>query len=234
MTFYYQKWPKNLIKGSKSAKIFVVCRFLRLYYVIKGLLFSEISISETQTVVMNRESLPCKHYAIETEHHNQNTEFVDCSIKNLWLKLQSKVECTVPGLSAIFKSKVLNNTIGECTNTAVALEAITNTIIELYLLWATPSDYGCPIPCTTIGYTFDLIYYHSSIPVIDYLDIEEESFGLNVFYKTLMTEERTETLIYDVTGFLTATGGNLGLMLGFSCFAVLCSILQHIQNYIVH
>ena len=44
-------------------------------------------------------------------------------------------------------------------------------------------------------------------------------------------EERVESLVYDFSAFLVATGGNLGLFLGFSCLSVGFGIINWLQVY---
>jgi len=51
-----------------------------------------------------------------------------------------------------------------------------------------------------------------------------------VFYSTLDVKEVVETLVYDVGDFLAAAGGNLGLLLGFSCLSVLLAVINAIQE----
>ena len=51
-------------------------------------------------------------------------------------------------------------------------------------------------------------------------------FELSVYYNNLEIEERTETLIYDLSTFLSAAGGNLGLLMGFSCLSVLLALIK--------
>jgi hypothetical protein len=46
-----------------------------------------------------------------------------------------------------------------------------------------------------------------------------------------LVEEKMETLVYDEANFLTATGGNLGLFLGFSCFSLLAGILETLRHF---
>ena len=41
------------------------------------------------------------------------------------------------------------------------------------------------------------------------------------YYTTLEVENEVETYVYDISSFLASVGGNLGLLLGFSCFTVL-------------
>ncbi len=52
--------------------------------------------------------------------------------------------------------------------------------------------------------------------------------GMVFGFKTLQIDEEIETYIYDIGSFLTASGGNLGLFLGFSCLSVLLEIVNKI------
>ena len=54
----------------------------------------------------------------------------------------------------------------------------------------------------------------------------ENDFYLGFSYTNIETEERVETLAYDVYSFLAAAGGNLGLALGCSCLSVLIEALE--------
>jgi hypothetical protein len=46
------------------------------------------------------------------------------------------------------------------------------------------------------------------------------------------TEERMETLTYDLGNFLVAAGGNLGLFLGFSCFSLMLTFIEYLNHKI--
>lgn len=49
-------------------------------------------------------------------------------------------------------------------------------------------------------------------------------------FKTQQIVEEIETYIYDYVGLLTAIGGNLGLLLGFSCLSIMLEILDKIAR----
>jgi hypothetical protein len=59
------------------------------------------------------------------------------------------------------------------------------------------------------------------------------SAGIAMSYSSLLVEERTETIIYDLECLLTSLGGNLGLFLGFSCFSTLVGVLKFIFEKII-
>jgi hypothetical protein len=49
----------------------------------------------------------------------------------------------------------------------------------------------------------------------------------------LDVEERIETLVYDVGSFLAAAGGNLGLLLGFSCLSTIFGFINWMQGHFI-
>jgi hypothetical protein len=55
-------------------------------------------------------------------------------------------------------------------------------------------------------------------------------FYFEFFYDSLAVEERFETLVYDTGSLLASAGGNLGLMLGFSCLSVLMAALDCLHD----
>ena len=61
------------------------------------------------------------------------------------------------------------------------------------------------------------------------LSDDETNFTLYFYPGSSHIEERVETLVYDFAGLLTSAGGNLGLMLGFSCLSVLFALINWIK-----
>ena len=92
----------------------------------------------------------------------------------------------------------------------------------------------CPIPCKQTSYDANIRYFHKSA-VIDTDNSLGENFSdskvmFALGYETLLIEEHAESLVYDVTNFLAAAGGNLGLFLGFSCMSVFYGIIKIIKR----
>ena len=52
-------------------------------------------------------------------------------------------------------------------------------------------------------------------------NLVEPYVGLIPYYTTLEVEVEVETYVYDIGSFLASVGGNLGLLLGFSCLTVI-------------
>ena len=89
---------------------------------------------------------------------------------------------------------------------------------------------ACPTPCQQKSYNVKIERYHmnSWIDPTNMLNttIKESSVYLGLFYDSLGIIEKDETLVYDVGSFLSAAGGNLGLLLGFSCLFLIAGILK--------
>ena len=90
------------------------------------------------------------------------------------------------------------------------------------------SHFGCPLPCSYVGYKIKVSYFHKN----SYLTIEvdskkkEDYFHLFFYYSSLVVEKRVETLVYDIGGFLSAAGGNMGLWLGLSFLTILFAVID--------
>ena len=198
----------------------------------KGLIAADLSISETQTTVLNKKGMPCRHYTIDVENHNQNVDYLDCQKKKTWSKLRPKINCTIAGMSSLSDNDFAE--MEECKDDESAwhTRAPLSEIAVQSLKY--PSKFGCDPPCKSISYIFSKLYYHQHSMHKEYYNTKDGIFFLlSIYYKTLMVEERTETLIYDVPGLLSAAGGNLGLMLGFSCLSVLFGAIQCLSKLFV-
>jgi hypothetical protein len=84
---------------------------------------------------------------------------------------------------------------------------------------------SCPLTCQQRSYTYTMKPYHIN-SVVDptnkyFTKLSQPVTYIGFSYETLLTEEKEETLVYDVTNFLVNAGGNLGLFLGFSCLSIL-------------
>ena len=89
---------------------------------------------------------------------------------------------------------------------------------------------ACPMPCQQRSYTYTMKPFHRN-SIIDpanrfIANSTKPVTFISLSYKTLLTEEREETLVYDATSFLVNAGGNMGLFLGFSCLSILLYIIK--------
>ena len=195
----------------------------------------DLSISETVTTVTSKENLDCKPYNIDTENHLLNYEYMTCLKKAVWLELRPRINCTIGGMSSLIEEENEIASIEECKDYKSAKN--TREIIggKILALFSNTSAYNCPTPCKTVSYNLNSIYYHKNSLLKEYYDHEDgEHFLLAIYYNTLVVEERTETLIYDATGMLASAGGNLGLMLGFSCLSIIFLAVDCIKTFCQH
>lgn len=56
-----------------------------------------------------------------------------------------------------------------------------------------------------------------------------KNFVLYYFYDSLLTLEKIETVVFDLGDFLSAAGGNIGRMLGFSCISIMFSLISGME-----
>ena len=75
-------------------------------------------------------------------------------------------------------------------------------------------------------------YVHKNL----YIGSEEANtstiFYFGILWETLLVEEEVEALVYDGINFVAAAGGNLGLLLGFSCFGLLQKLITYLKNWL--
>ena len=193
---------------------------------------AELYISETKSTFLDRDHMPCKYYFIDEENHNENTEFYNCLKSQVLGNLKVKIACTVPGISTLIPANATISELHECPDRYSARYAITDIWYVFQGVIGNTSEYNCTLPCQHIGYNIKVMYYHRNSLYNKFSD--PKVFILYVNYLTLMVEDRTETLNYDVANFLAAAGGNLGLMLGFSCLSLLYLGLQCFEKCLVY
>ena len=91
---------------------------------------------------------------------------------------------------------------------------------------------ACPQPCYQRGQQFRMDYVHKNL----YISHEEANtsttFYFGILWETLLVEEEVEALVYDGINFVAAAGGNLGLLLGFSCFGLLQKLITYLKNWL--
>jgi len=94
-----------------------------------------------------------------------------------------------------------------------------------------PQQYGCPIPCNFSTITVSADHSHKT-SIIDPLNrfSANESYFISIFYVTTDVEEKRITLLFDVGTMISATGGNLGLALGFSVLSVLLVVADQLLS----
>jgi hypothetical protein len=98
----------------------------------------------------------------------------------------------------------------------------------LFKLARDSASFGCPLPCHRTTYNLDVSYFHENT-LDEKVKEDETNFTIYLYPGSPHVEERIETLVYDSAGLLTSAGGNLGLMLGFSCLSVFFALINWIK-----
>jgi hypothetical protein len=202
---------------------------------IDDIIALDLSINEIKTTLAPKEHFNCKLYYFNAEKHNSNEEYMKCLKTEFWSALKPKINCSIGGMFALFHKGHEINDIDECKDfeSAVTTRETVGRIISTLL--ENTSAYNCPPPCQIVSYHLNSISYHKNSLLKNYYSQNNEDYFLmTIYYNTLVIEERTETLLYDATGMLASAGGNLGLMLGFSCLSLLFLAVDCIKNLCVN
>jgi hypothetical protein len=121
-----------------------------------------------------------------------------------------------------------NYSLTECADLKEGRESLSKFSAIMLDFLSSPKKFNCPVPCERNDYNYNFVHVHENA---DTTEDENEDEGVNFYnlyfyYSTFQVEEHVETLIYDDGGFLAASGGNLGLCLGFSCLSALLTLTQ--------
>ena len=152
-------------------------------------------------------------------------EFLSCCRKTLLELLITKINCTIFALKEVINPSKSLLPLCSTSGLADVVEQAFYGNLEAFIDHS--HEYGCTVPCTTTSYHHD-IQYDSRMRVRN--ENKKGYFELSIYYYNLDVEERTETLIYDLSSFLSSAGGNLGLLMGFSCLSVLLSLIKLIAS----
>jgi hypothetical protein len=168
---------------------------------------------------------PCKEYSLQ--------EYLECSKSKFWNLFQNRSTCVV----FIIKEFVPQNQtlLPQCPSEATSRSTVNISFVLVDRLTACSSNQGCALPCTTISYNLKLKYISENIWIhMNNFEnfVESNNFDLYYSFETMDTEERMETLTYDLGNFLVAAGGNLGLFLGFSCFSLMVTFIEYLNHKI--
>ena len=133
---------------------------------------------------------------------------------------------------------VKENTLKPCQDNVTAANTANHLVNVAYYGDKDKWLSACPVPCKQISYNANIRYFHETSfldPSNKFSDNFLASFiMLAISYETLLIEEHEESLVYDITNFLAAAGGNLGLFLGFSCMSVFYGMIKIIKKIKLH
>jgi len=176
-----------------------------------------VSLSERQTILTVNTQHYCLHWSMD--------EFLHCTRELFMEETLPKINCTIYHYKEFIDPDLVN--LSRCISNNSAAETYDFLSEHLYsFLFYNNSK--CLVPCTQTSYKFELNYF-SKNSIFDPLKkqyFSNNNFHLVIFYRKLEIEERTEALVYDIGTFLSAAGGNLGLLVGFSCLSVIFAAID--------
>ena len=175
-----------------------------------------LELTELEATTLNQKNKPCKTY--------EYSDFMACYKNWTSALLKGHISCLIPGIEeygAALKSMM------ECSDQSDG--GNTSKFFSSHILQNHEWKYECPLPCSQTSYNYNIQYLHKSrmLGSDSWID---STFILSIVYSSLLVEERSEALVYDMVNFIAAAGGNLGLFLGFSFFSGVISIIEFIQK----
>ncbi len=160
---------------------------------------------------------------------DENRHFLTCCKQQIWDSLRSQITCLIPGLEEIVPSQ---QDINICSNKTLATNVYnkySKTTRDLLRF-----NVRCPVPCRQQSFDVKVDFFDKN----SFIDVEgtypqnvlDSTVFVSICYSSILIETRVETYLYDLGNFLTSAGGNLGLLLGFSCLSVFFVILKCLQR----
>ena len=127
-----------------------------------------------------------------------------------------------------------NNYFETCDNDAKsAKENFLQTTRSAGDIFANSTKFGCPKTCDITTYNSHLTFYHQNteIPFGGDQDFSD-TFTLFVYYDTADVKKFQEHLVFDEMALLSAIGGTLGLLLGYSVLSIITSFINQFQKFL--
>lgn len=187
----------------------------------------EFALAEKRTTYLSTQLNPCRLSETSRNEFNLCTQKAFCSLAKI------HVNCTIPGINSLLGTDCQ---LPYCEDLTSASKTFMFFLQEIQMKHLAGIRMNCVRPCLEISYNYEMRYFHEN-SFIDVFD-NAESHGhfldthllMDLFLSTDLVEERTETLIHDKTSFWSAVGGNLGLVLGFSCFSIVFQLFSLVER----
>ena len=179
------------------------------------------SIKEVLKVNLNTQFTPCNE--IEDAH-----QYLLCSIKSIATQMLPLINCTIPGIMDLFE----NTSLKECEDESSAANTLNHLLSRQYEFFDNPAKHGCLKPCAETYYEVDQNYVHKNSWIEPFkVESSEDKYLLFIIaYQTLQVQEIVTTFQNDLASLLSVGGGNLGLLLGFSCLSVLLNLINAMKQ----
>ena len=187
----------------------------------KGMAGASISLVEIEMTHLSKPEDPCMHYSLDGS--SETNGFLKCCKDKMWEKFGSNFSCSIAAMANLIPKNV---TIKECSNQTQAEEIFWIFYNIFGDLVDDPNGMSCPNSCQQTRFKPVLNYLHKNVIYHLLSDYKDNLFVLTFFFESLIVEQRIESLEYDIWSFLSAAGGNLSLMLGFSVLSLIFAFLD--------
>ena len=181
----------------------------------KNICNGDLTLQKKQFVLLNKQSHPCKDY-----------DFTTCAKKTIFSAMKKEgINCTSPLWNEF---EMLGLPICSLHN---ASELASHTIRQINKKFLrSPSSYGCPIRCTSTKYSPKLVHFDESAHYLSSNDFKCKSeYILYIYYSIDPVEITKEYLVYDAMTIISAIGGTMGLLLGYSMLSMFLSVIKIVE-----
>ena len=152
--------------------------------------------------------------------------YTSCVRNYILERLNKSLTCTIPGMKGFLNDELQLPLCRDLESGEKSWQSYEEAAYE-FLVEGTFHE--CFMPCKQKSYVQTLKYYHQTSWAFKALP--DDVFSLAIVYNSLDVKTKTETLIYDLGDVFSAAGGNLGLVLGFSCFGCIMQLIKYAQLY---
>ena len=88
---------------------------------------------------------------------------------------------------------------------------------------------GCPLPCTLTKYNPTVLNLYSKAMTFENNKNKDLLYILLIYYTSTKTEIKRQYFVYDFLTIISAIGGALGLLLGYSFLSIMLSVIHSFE-----
>ena len=175
----------------------------------------DLTLQKKQFVTLSKDSNACKDY-----------DFTTCAKKAIFSVMKKKgINCTTPLWNEF---EMFGLPICSSHNVSTLASHSIGRINWKFL--RSPSSYGCPILCTSTKFNPKIVHFDESAHYLASNDFKCKSeYLLYIYYSIDPVEITKEYLVYDAMTIISAIGGTMGLLLGYSMLSMFLSVIKFVE-----
>ena len=211
----YRCYVKNEFFSVSIKNLYLLC--------VTYLGIGDLRLTKRQAILLNTEKSPCHNYISST--------FSSCALKVMTkMILSTHIDCIIPEWNNL---EVLYN-IPVCANlNATTYDDINHEIGQINKKFV--SDHtnpnGCPLPCTLTKYNPTVLNFDYKAMTFQWQKYTNvtDLYILLIYYISTETEIKRQYFVYDFLTIISAIGGTLGLLLGYSFLSIMLSVIHYFE-----